>query len=253
MLRTLLKKHGVGPVVLCLTSLSILGSLLITVAINYPISGTIEPMGIFTATIAPALLSPLLSTYYLRLLHQLIQAEDELHRLSITDPLTGVPNRRHFLELAQHEVARTQRYGVPLSIAILDVDAFKAINDRYGHLAGDQVLRELATLCQSHVRESDLFARFGGEEFIVLFTEAGKEEAWSSAERLRQLVAARTFHVEGAPLRVTVSTGVATYGGAGLTLDELLRQADSAMYAAKRLGGNRVLAVPESGTGPEPD
>ena len=165
----------------------------------------------------------------------------ELERLSQTDALTELANRRHFMSLAEQEVSRTARYGGTLSVLMLDVDHFKSVNDSYGHQVGDAVLRQLAGLCREALRDVDVVGRIGGEEFAVLLPQTGGAPALEAAERLRELIAASEIHLEqGRSLHFTVSIGGATLHGAGATVDTLLSQADSALYEAKRAGRNRV-------------
>jgi diguanylate cyclase (GGDEF)-like protein len=170
------------------------------------------------------------------------EAERKLEVMAATDPLTGVTNRRFFYELAEAEVGRSLRRAHPLAVVMLDVDHFKRINDRHGHLAGDQVLRAVAAECGRSLRQSDVFARFGGEEFVCLLPETELGPATVAAERLRAAVEAAAVPVGGGPpLRVTVSVGVAFRGADQPgSLDGLLARADAAMYASKEAGRNRV-------------
>jgi diguanylate cyclase (GGDEF)-like protein/PAS domain S-box-containing protein len=169
------------------------------------------------------------------------QALDELERRAHTDSLTGLTNRGHFLELAEVEMARAMRYGSPYAVLLLDIDHFKAINDQHGHKAGDAVLQALAEIMRRTLREVDIIGRIGGEEFAVLLPETDVEKAPQVAERLRQAVADAEI-VTGihAPLHITVSIGVALPVDKSGKIDNILRQADTALYAAKNSGRNRV-------------
>lgn len=174
-----------------------------------------------------------------------VEAEyhEEIYRLTIQDGLTKAHNARALAEFLDRELTRSQRHGRPLSVLMFDIDRFKAINDTHGHLCGDFVLRELAGCVRETVRKEDLFARSGGEEFVLVLVEAGPDEARGAAERVRGLVEAHPFRFEATPIRLTVSVGVATTAGAaGLTPTDLLREADENMLAAKRAGRNRVVA-----------
>jgi diguanylate cyclase (GGDEF)-like protein len=165
----------------------------------------------------------------------------DLEMLAAIDWLTGIYNRRHFETLARAELARCQRYMRPLSILMLDVDHFKAINDRFGHAAGDRVLQTIAALCRGAKRDSDVVARLGGEEFALMLPETTEAAAVQLAERLRQQVLECAPTVDGEKLDVTVSIGIA---GASLRtsgIEALLRRADQALYEAKRKGRNRVV------------
>jgi diguanylate cyclase (GGDEF)-like protein/PAS domain S-box-containing protein len=166
--------------------------------------------------------------------------EDQLRTLATIDALTGIFNRRHFFERAEEEWARAERYRHPLSLLLFDIDHFKSINDRCGHPAGDEVLRQTAETVKAALRRSDLFGRIGGEEFAVLLPESGLEQSLATAERVRQAVAGRRFEVSAAVLSCTVSIGLAERGAAGDSLDALMQRADEALYTAKREGRNEI-------------
>lgn len=167
--------------------------------------------------------------------------EEEVARQARTDYLTGVFNRRHFMALGGAEIERARRYVSELSILMLDVDAFKRINDRYGHHVGDAVLRKLADGCHSALRSLDVFGRLGGEEFAILLPETGLAAAAEVAERLRLLLADAQVPIEGGQVvRFTVSIGVASMSSPEDSIDTLLNTADRALYAAKHAGRNRV-------------
>ncbi len=158
-----------------------------------------------------------------------------------TDALTGCVNRRHFLELADQELARICRYGGDLSVLMLDLDHFKAVNDQYGHHAGDLALRALAEVCRCTLRQEDVVGRIGGEEFAVLLPATGREKSLEVAERLRRAVAAAEVDLEGRPApRVTVSIGAATVELGESQVEMALARADKALYRAKSAGRNRV-------------
>ncbi|MGB0127971.1 MAG: CHASE domain-containing protein [Rhodocyclaceae bacterium] len=165
----------------------------------------------------------------------------DLERQARTDSLTGVNNRRHFLELAEAEINRAVRYGSALSVLMIDIDFFKAVNDTYGHAAGDQVLCRLTDICRAGLRETDPIGRMGGEEFAVLLPETDLAGAYDVAERLRGAIAATSVNqAEGLALRFTVSIGVASFVDRDASVGGLLRAADDALYMAKRGGRNRV-------------
>jgi two-component system, cell cycle response regulator len=171
------------------------------------------------------------------------QYHETVYTMMISDGLTGIPNKRFFLDAIQRELARTQRHKRPLSLAVLDIDHFKSINDKYGHLAGDAVLRELCSRIKQVVRKDEVFARFGGEEFVVLLPESTMEQARQFSERIRTLTATDAFVVEAAAIHVTVSIGVAhTAGDDELSVDELIARADARLYDAKHNGRNRVVS-----------
>lgn len=170
--------------------------------------------------------------------HELQEANQLLEELASIDPLTGASNRRHFLEQAKAEISRARRQGLPLSLIMLDIDFFKSINDRYGHEIGDHVLVALAAAIHASLRGGDIFARMGGEEFIVMLPGQGLQEAMQMAERLRLLIAQN--EVPGCPARITVSAGLAGLENASEDIVDLLRRADQGLYRAKNQGRNQV-------------
>jgi two-component system cell cycle response regulator len=171
---------------------------------------------------------------------QLQEANAKLAQLAVTDPLTGLHNRRSLYAQLDREFCRAQRYGRPFSVIMLDVDHFKAVNDTHGHQQGDRVLRVVADVLRTTIRASDLGGRFGGEEFMVLLPETGRDTVGIIAERLRQAVQ-QARGGEGLP-QVTVSLGAATTELVrATTFEELVHLADDALYRAKREGRNRVV------------
>ncbi len=167
--------------------------------------------------------------------------ELELQRLATTDVLTRSSNRRHFFECAHHEFERASAQGLPLAFLLLDIDDFKAINNTYGHLEGDQVLLRIAESGRGILRRGDLFGRIGGEEFAAVLPGCAPETAIQVAERLGQEIQQLGFSHEGQPYVVTVSQGLASLSAEDTTLDSLFARADAAMYEAKRQGKNRVI------------
>lgn len=167
------------------------------------------------------------------------KAKEQAEREARHDSLTGCANRRRLLELTEDELARANRYQRPFSLALFDLDHFKAINDRWGHDVGDQVLIALTEKVLAMIRHNDCFGRLGGEEFALLLPETGLDEAGQLLERIREAVAA--LHWDEHPeLQVRVSIGLAAFPGHGETMRDLLRSADRAMYAAKDAGRNRL-------------
>lgn len=169
----------------------------------------------------------------------------KLAEQAITDPLTGLPNRRYLEEYLEAELARIRRYGGECAVAMVDVDDFKHYNDSLGHLAGDEVLRQLAQAMQEDVRLSDVVARYGGEEFGIIMVNTGPDEAGEAAERLRQKIENRPFPREEIQPNgdLTVSVGFACCPRDGDRYQELIEAADEALYRAKREGKNRVAAA----------
>jgi diguanylate cyclase (GGDEF)-like protein/PAS domain S-box-containing protein len=165
----------------------------------------------------------------------------EVHRLAITDALTGVYNRGYFFEQAHQEFVRCTRYPHALSLIMLDVDHFKEINDRFGHRAGDRALRDVAALCLANTRDADLVGRYGGEEFVILLPETPLGGAAITAERLREQIRLNKVTTDLGEFHITVSIGAAELKAETRDLDELIEQVDQAMYQAKRSGRNRVV------------
>jgi len=165
---------------------------------------------------------------------------DEQKLLATIDPLTTLRNRRAFVELSRVEINRSQRYELPLSLVLIDVDHFKAINDGHGHATGDQVLSSLGALLQRQLRLPDLPARWGGEEFVIALPNTDGAGAQVVAERLRCAVQVMAIPHAGTPIAVTASLGVASFRP-GESLESLVDRADRAMYMAKTNGRNRVV------------
>jgi two-component system chemotaxis response regulator CheY len=172
----------------------------------------------------------------LRVHDELARMNAQLRHLATTDELTGVKNRRRFLEDLHWQFSLTKRKGVSLSLILLDVDHFKQYNDAYGHLAGDHILRLLAAILRDQIRPHDIIARYGGEEFIVLLPDTDADDAASIAERLRAAV----HHHHWPRSSVTISCGVASYHPRIHNPEQLIDQADRALYHSKNLGRNRV-------------
>lgn len=166
---------------------------------------------------------------------------NRLCEFSMTDGLTGLRNRTYFLDVLGREFKRVRRVKEPCSIAIIDLDHFKQVNDTYGHLTGDAVLRHVARLLLSTMRETDTLTRYGGEEFGLILPDANTAQARVLAERMRRSISSSVFTFRDLRLNVTASFGVATHRfDDGLGEQELIERADVALYAAKRAGRNRV-------------
>ncbi len=178
------------------------------------------------------------------------RAEEAATKLAVTDPLTGTFNRRTFLDLAEKQIARARRANAPLSVVLFDLDHFKNINDKYGHLAGDHVLKRFVDIAKMCLRQEDLLVRYGGEEFCLLLPDTNAEDAASLAERIRGATEYSTFTISDGKvektIRVTVSGGVAKLGdNAADDIGNLVARADEAMYAAKASGRNQIAVFPD--------
>lgn len=168
------------------------------------------------------------------------ELQERLRDQSTHDALTGLFNRRYLEETLGRELLSAERHGHPVSLIMGDLDHFKAINDRHGHLAGDQVLRVFGALLKQHARGSDIYCRYGGEEFLLVLPLMAQDSAVERAEQLRGALAAEPIPYGTSPIEVTASFGVATFPGDGRTGDALIAAADNALYAAKEAGRNRV-------------
>ena len=173
---------------------------------------------------------------------------EEIYRLSTIDGLTETFNKRYFIDTLERELNRAKRYGRGLSLVLFDIDHFKRVNDTYGHLAGDAVLRELANLVAQNTRRQDTLARYGGEEFAMVLPEVDASGALLLSEKLRQKVEVNGFVFNGQQLRITISLGIASYEQAlqaqttqGLGVEAFIALADARLYEAKQNGRNRVV------------
>lgn len=168
----------------------------------------------------------------------------ELDRQATSDFLTGAPNRRHFINLAEQELSRAQRYQGKFSLAVIDLDFFKRVNDNYGHQAGDEVLKAFCSVCSSILRDTDTLGRIGGEEFAILLPNTALPEANEVIERVRLAVAEREIGIAGhLPLHITASFGLTSFKAEHGSLPDVLREADEALYRAKEAGRNRVICA----------
>ncbi len=163
---------------------------------------------------------------------------EEIYRLTTIDGLTQIFNKRHFMETLEREISRAQRYQRELSLIMFDLDHFKWVNDTYGHLAGDYVLKHLASVIKNRIRREDVFARYGGEEFAIILPEIDRENALTFAEKIRRLVERTQFNFENTVLPISISLGVATSSEDVTGPEELIRRSDEKLYEAKEAGRN---------------
>lgn len=208
-------------------------------------------LGLTIATVCVLLSGPPVGYVILRLIFQLEASRQRIAELAVTDGLTGCYNRRHFMERAELELLRSRRHGHPLALVLLDADDFKQVNDTHGHQCGDQLLREMALQCRASLRSTDVLARFGGEELVVLLPQTDLAGALAIAERIRHQVQALTMRWQGEAVAATVSLGVASLHAGHAGIDALIRDADLALYEAKRAGRNRVQGAPVQQVLPE--
>ncbi len=167
---------------------------------------------------------------------------EAIHNMAIQDGMTGIHNKRFFMEFLEREIAVTSRYGHPLTLVMFDVDHFKKVNDTHGHLAGDAVLKDLAHRIRPRIRREDLFARYGGEEFACVLPSTALPGGIVFAEHLRTLIEERPCSFDGAGIPFTISLGVTTlHREAGVDVSGLIKRADDNLYAAKRGGRNKVV------------
>jgi two-component system cell cycle response regulator len=185
--------------------------------------------------------------YRVKIGERILNLEQSVRRLASVDSLTGVLNRRTFLERMEREIHRSHRENTPLSLILTDIDHFKHINDRYGHQVGDSVLQRFAEQVSKYTRRYDFIGRYGGEEFVVCSTGVDRFQAGSVAERMRKRIEEMRISTPGSskPLRITSSFGVSCLeSGLIETVDSIIRRADEAMYRAKHEGRNRVCIGP---------
>ncbi len=172
---------------------------------------------------------------------KLKKLQEELELQARIDYLTGIPNRRHFMELAEYEMARIQRYENKLAVIMIDIDFFKSVNDKYGHKAGDRVLQKIAHILKEQLREVDMLGRIGGEEFAILLPQTDRQRAIEAAERLKKTVAGTDIILEeNSVLHVTISIGIAIGTREDDSIETLLNKADRGLYQAKAMGRNAI-------------
>jgi diguanylate cyclase (GGDEF)-like protein len=239
-IRTLIIRLGIVKSTLLLTALACIVSILASILIGSWMGDHVSMTGLWMALIIPGIISPIFSVMFLRILIQLDTAQKQLQEVARRDGMTGIFNRTYFIEMAERELALARRYGHIFTIAILDVDDFKWINDTYGHLAGDQVLLVLTTIIRNNLRKTDVFARFGGDEFVILFPNTDEDYAQVCIQRFLDILARSTVFFHGKDIHFTVSVGTEVYCNQS-ELDAILHQADMALYRAKNQGKDQIV------------
>jgi diguanylate cyclase (GGDEF)-like protein len=246
LVRRFVRRTGVAVATGIVTFFSMLLSVGLAVVLDLLFQRPVSAGDMLIAMIIPAIVAPLMTSGLIRLSHQLAVAEERLRVLAAEDDLTKTFNRRHFFQMAEIEWERSRRHARPLALLILDVDNFKAVNDRYGHVAGDGLLRSIAKQCRLCLRKTDLLGRFGGDEFVILLSETDVDGATETAERIRRAIEATSVEISGMDIRITASVGLASLSSESPSVDALLAGADAALYAAKKKGRNRVEVAPSS-------
>lgn len=174
------------------------------------------------------------------------QSEKKLLKLAQTDPLTGLANRARLTDVFERERRRSLRQGTPLTVMILDLDHFKTVNDRFGHEMGDKALQHVSRILQKSLRRTDLAARLGGEEFVLLLTETSETQAKAAANKIRETIEHSPLMYSGETISLTISGGIAEYGAHGDSLQALIRQADRCLYHAKQTGRNQIIHLEDA-------
>jgi diguanylate cyclase (GGDEF)-like protein len=169
---------------------------------------------------------------------------ERVKQLAYLDGLTGIFNRRFFELRIAEEIERARRFGAGMAVIMVDIDQFKRLNDEFGHLLGDEVLRQVSSIFHQQLRKIDVVCRYGGEEFGILLSQTNPQHALGVAEKLRRMV--ETWQFPGVPRPVTISAGTANYPDHGTTRDELVKAADAGLYCAKQAGRNRVSLAPDA-------
>ncbi|WP_262691349.1 diguanylate cyclase [Kordiimonas aestuarii] len=177
---------------------------------------------------------------------ELEAANKELAYLAAVDPLTKCFNRRYFLSAAESEIARMKRHGTELAVAMIDIDRFKSINDRFGHEAGDKVLANVAEVCEHSLRREDTLGRLGGEEFGIILPATDHDGAMEVLQRLKSRISHQVSVIARETVSLTISIGLTDVSGDDGSVDDALRRADKALYTAKKLGRNRIVYEPST-------
>ena len=243
-LQDTLLKLGFWPAVLAVTAGAVIASNVVSLDIVMMVGETELSVGtnFIMATIVPVLVCPPLAALVLSLAFELDSARKQMETISRIDALTGVANRGYFYSLCRAEFSRAVRHDLPTAVLMIDIDHFKDINDAHGHDVGDAVLVAFARHCEGQLRNEDVFARTGGEEFAVLLPMCRLEDAVVVAEKLRRTIEVLDVTVPEQVVRATISIGVAELTPAE-TVESVIKRADQNLYAAKSAGRNVIVAI----------
>lgn len=247
MLSPFIKNLGKTKLVIFLTIFATFLSFGLSSSINFVRNGVFFNSTSVNAIIIPLILTPVIASSFVRLLFQLDRVSSELEKLSFTDELTGVHNRRYFFEKLEQEFSRAKRYNQVFSILMIDIDDFKIINDEHGHPAGDVFLREFANICGNESRGIDVFARLGGDEFGFLLPFIRQRQAEAFANRLRILLENSEITYWGKQLQATISIGLISWTPDIENSQKLFYILDNALQAAKASGKNKIKAATLNG------
>ncbi|MGH1461946.1 MAG: GGDEF domain-containing protein [Neptuniibacter sp.] len=243
-MRKIISRIGRIGIILAVTLMSIVLSVLICITILalYGASEETHQVVAVVSIVAPALIAPLVTWYLIGLLLKLNELEQKQRDLATYDDLTGTMNRRAFFENFHTLKKIAERQRSHLTLAYIDIDDFKAINDKYGHVAGDAVLQSFATTLKESARGSDIIARIGGEEFAMLLPDTDIQGAYSILERIRAQISARALTIDEHSINLSISIGLTHYQKeTELVVEQLIKQADQALYQAKSEGKNCIV------------
>lgn len=246
-MRQFIVNLGLLQTVLLITLFSLLMSLLVTTLVTYALPFDMDLQVLYSiATIVPLIVAPVVSTIIVKSFLQLHYLEKQIHNYAYEDALSGLLNRRAWFDRAETYYALAKRQQSPFAILMLDFDYFKAINDQYGHAAGDKVIMTFGEICRTMTRKSDICSRFGGEEFALLLPDTTPEHARQFAERLHEKIRKTRIPYEGKTIQFTISIGIDFFDPVNKRKVELmLSRADKALYHAKQNGKNQTVCSEE--------